>query len=110
MARMEQLRGMGYRIAVDDLGAGYAGLTSFAQLEPEVVKVDMSLVRGVDASATKQKLLGSIIGLCHDLDIQIIAEGIETEAERDTVVRLGGDLCQGYLFARPGKPFPVATL
>jgi len=110
MARMEQLRKMGYRIAVDDLGAGYAGLTSFAQLEPEVVKVDMSLVRGVDASPTKQKLLGSIIGLCHDLDIQIIAEGIETEAERDTVVRLGGDLCQGYLFARPGRPFPTAAL
>ncbi|HEY4187268.1 MAG TPA: EAL domain-containing protein [Polyangia bacterium] len=110
MARMEQLRAMGYRIAVDDLGAGYAGLTSFAQLEPEVVKVDMSLVRGVDASATKQKLLGSIVGLCHDLGIQIIAEGIETEAERDTVVRLGGDLCQGYLFARPGKAFPVANM
>jgi len=110
MARMGQLREMGYRIAVDDLGAGYAGLTSFAQLEPEVVKVDMSLVRGVDASPTKQKLLGSIIGLCHDLEIQIIAEGIETEAERDTVIRLGGDLCQGYYFARPGKPFPIANI
>lgn len=106
MTRMAQLRAMGYRIAVDDLGAGYAGLTSFAQLEPEVVKVDMSLVRGVDRSPTKQKLLGSIIGLCRDLQIQIIAEGIETEHERDTLVRLGGDLCQGYLFAHPGKPFP----
>ena len=110
MTRMAQLRAMGYRIAVDDLGAGYAGLTSFAQLEPEVVKVDMSLVRGVDSSPTKQKLLGSIIGLCRDLQIQIIAEGIETEPERDTLVRLGGDLCQGYLFARPGKPFPVPNL
>jgi EAL domain-containing protein (putative c-di-GMP-specific phosphodiesterase class I) len=110
MTRMAQLRTMGYRIAVDDLGAGYAGLTSFAQLEPEVVKVDMSLVRGVDSSPTKQKLLGSIIGLCRDLQIQIIAEGIETEPERDTLVRLGGDLCQGYLFARPGKPFPVPNL
>jgi EAL domain-containing protein (putative c-di-GMP-specific phosphodiesterase class I) len=109
-SRVTRLRTLGYRIAIDDLGAGYAGLTSFAQLEPEVVKVDMSLVRGVDASPTKQKLLGSIIGLCHDLDIQIIAEGIETEAERDTVVRLGGDLCQGYLFARPGRPFPTAAL
>jgi EAL domain-containing protein (putative c-di-GMP-specific phosphodiesterase class I) len=110
MTRMAQLRTMGYRIAVDDLGAGYAGLTSFAQLEPEVVKVDMSLVRGVDSSPTKQKLLGSIINLCRDLQIQIIAEGIETEPERDTLVRLGGDLCQGYLFARPGKPFPIANL
>src|SRR3569832_121841 len=109
MARMEQLRGMGYRIAVDDLGAGYAGLTSFAQLEPEVVKVDMSLVRGVDASATKQKLLGSIIGLCHDLKIQIVAEGIETVEVRDALIRLGGDLCQGYFFAKPERPFPRVT-
>ena len=107
MAAMAQLRDMGYRIAVDDLGAGYAGLTSFAQLEPEVVKVDMSLVRGVDLSSTKQKLMGSIINLCRDLRIQLIAEGIETPAERDTVVRLGGDLCQGYLFARPGRPLPT---
>ncbi len=110
MSRMAQLRKMGYRIAVDDLGAGYAGLTSFAQLEPEVVKVDMSLVRGVDSSPTKQKLLGSIIGLCRDLQIQIIAEGIETEPERDMLIRLGGDLCQGYLFARPGRPFPVPDM
>jgi EAL domain-containing protein (putative c-di-GMP-specific phosphodiesterase class I) len=110
MSRMAQLRAMGYRIAVDDLGAGYAGLTSFAQLEPEVVKVDMSLVRGVDSSPTKQKLLASIIGLCRDLEIQIIAEGIETEPERDTLIRLGGDLCQGYLFAHPGRPFPVPNL
>jgi EAL domain-containing protein (putative c-di-GMP-specific phosphodiesterase class I) len=110
MSRMAQLRAMGYRIAVDDLGAGYAGLTSFAQLEPEVVKVDMSLVRGVDSSPTKQKLLGSIIGLCRDLQIQIIAEGIETEPERDMLVQLGGDLCQGYLFAHPGKAYPIPNI
>jgi EAL domain-containing protein (putative c-di-GMP-specific phosphodiesterase class I) len=105
-ARVAQLRGLGYRIAIDDLGAGYAGLTSFAHLEPEVVKVDMSLIRGIDRSPMKQKLLGSIIGLCRDLGIEIIAEGIETIDERDALVRLGGDLCQGYLFARPDKPWP----
>jgi EAL domain-containing protein (putative c-di-GMP-specific phosphodiesterase class I) len=110
MARVSRLRAMGYRIAVDDLGAGYAGLTSFAQLEPDVVKVDMSLVRGVDRSPTKQKLLRSIIELCRDLQIQIIAEGIETEFERDTLIRLGGNLCQGYLFAKPGRPFPLPNL
>jgi EAL domain-containing protein (putative c-di-GMP-specific phosphodiesterase class I) len=54
----------------------------------------------------KQKLLGSIVGLCRDLGIEIIAEGIETIEERDALVRLGGDLCQGYLFARPDKPWP----
>jgi EAL domain-containing protein (putative c-di-GMP-specific phosphodiesterase class I) len=104
-SRVAQLRQLGYRIAVDDLGAGYAGLTSFAHLEPEVVKVDMSLIRGIDRSPMKQKLLGSIVSLCRDLNIEMIAEGIETEAERDALVGLGGDLCQGYLFARPDKPW-----
>jgi EAL domain-containing protein (putative c-di-GMP-specific phosphodiesterase class I) len=104
-ARVAQLRSLGYRIAVDDLGAGYAGLTSFAHLEPEVVKVDMSLIRGIDSSPMKQKLLRSIVSLCRDLGIEIIAEGVETEAERDALVTLGGDLCQGYLFGRPEKPW-----
>jgi EAL domain-containing protein (putative c-di-GMP-specific phosphodiesterase class I) len=109
MLRMKRLRAMGYRIAVDDLGAGYAGLTSFAQLEPEVVKVDMSLVRGIHLSQTKQKLIRSIIELCRDLKIQIVAEGIETVDERNALIRLGGDLCQGYFFARPERPFPGVT-
>jgi len=104
-ARVGQLRALGYRIAVDDLGAGYAGLTSFAHLEPEVVKVDMSLVRGIDASPMKQKLLRSIVSLCRDLGIEIIAEGVETPEERDALVSVGADLCQGYLFARPDKPW-----
>jgi EAL domain-containing protein (putative c-di-GMP-specific phosphodiesterase class I) len=103
--RVARLRALGYRIAVDDLGAGYAGLTSFAHLEPEVVKVDMSLIRGIDRSPMKQKLLGSIVALCRDLGIEIIAEGIETPEERDALVRVGGDLCQGYLFARPERPW-----
>jgi len=109
MLRMKRLRAMGYRIAVDDLGAGYAGLTSFAQLEPEVVKVDMSLVRGIHLSQTKQKLIRSIVELCRDLKIQIVAEGIETVEERNALIRLGGDLCQGYFFARPERPFPGVT-
>ena len=99
-----------YRIAIDDLGAGYAGLTSFAQLEPEVVKVDMSLVRGIDSSPVKQKLVRSIIALCTELGIQLVAEGIETPAERDALVALGGDLCQGYLFAKPGRGFPTPVM
>ena len=109
-SRVTRLRSLGYRIAIDDLGAGYAGLTSFAQLEPEVVKVDMSLVRGIDASPMKQKLVRSIIALCTELGIQLVAEGIETPAERDALVSLGGDLCQGYLFARPGRGYPEPDL
>jgi EAL domain-containing protein (putative c-di-GMP-specific phosphodiesterase class I)/CheY-like chemotaxis protein len=100
------LRQLGYRIAVDDLGAGYAGLSSFAAIEPDVVKADMSLVRGIERSAVKQKLVGAIAALCHDLGIQLVAEGIETIAERDCVCSLGGDALQGYLFARPDRGFP----
>ncbi|HVV16601.1 MAG TPA: EAL domain-containing protein [Polyangia bacterium] len=109
-SRVTRLRTLGYRIAIDDLGAGYAGLTSFAQLEPEVVKVDMSLVRGIDRSPVKQKLVRSIITLCTELGIQLVAEGIETPQERDALITLGGDLCQGYLFAKPGRGFPIPVM
>jgi EAL domain-containing protein (putative c-di-GMP-specific phosphodiesterase class I) len=109
-SRVTRLRTLGYRIAIDDLGAGYAGLTSFAQLEPEVVKVDMSLIRGIDRSPVKQKLVRSIITLCTELGIQLVAEGIETPEERDALITLGGDLCQGYLFAKPGRGFPVPVM
>lgn len=105
-ARIAALRRLGFRIAVDDLGAGYAGLTSFAQLEPDVVKFDMSLVRGVDASDTKQKLIGSMTGLFKELGLFVIAEGVETAAERDALADAGCDLLQGYLFAKPGRPYP----
>jgi EAL domain-containing protein (putative c-di-GMP-specific phosphodiesterase class I)/CheY-like chemotaxis protein len=102
-----RLRALGYRLALDDLGAGYAGLSSFAQLEPEIVKVDMSLIRGIDGSGMKQKLFRSFTALCRDMKVEIIAEGVETPAERDCLTSLGGDLFQGYLFARPGKGFPA---
>ena len=94
---------------VDDLGAGYAGLTSFAQLEPEVVKLDMSLVRGVHAQPTKQTLVRTMIAMCHELGMQVVAEGIETPQERDAIVEAGCDLLQGYFFARPGPAFPVTV-
>ena len=105
-AKVAELRAMGFRIAIDDLGAGYAGLTSFVALEPDFAKLDMSLVREIDRQPTKQKLVRSIAALCKDLGIAVVAEGVETAAERDTVIELGCDLLQGYLHAKPGKPFP----
>lgn len=108
-ARIASLRGMGFRVAIDDLGAGYAGLTSFTQLEPDVVKLDMGLVRDADREPTKAMLLASLIRLCAELGIEVIAEGVETAGERDMLVSLGCDLLQGFLFARPGKPFPLAV-
>ncbi len=104
--RVAALREIGFRIAIDDLGAGYAGLSSFALLEPEVVKLDMSLVRDVETIATKSKLIGSLGSVCRDLGVLVVAEGIETTRERDHLVELGCDLFQGYLFGRPGRAFP----
>jgi EAL domain-containing protein (putative c-di-GMP-specific phosphodiesterase class I) len=100
-ARVRALREAGYRIAVDDLGAGYAGLTSFAALQPDVVKLDRELVSGVDGSAVKTPLVRSLAALCRELGMQVVAEGIETPAERDTCAALGCELLQGYLIGRP---------
>jgi EAL domain-containing protein (putative c-di-GMP-specific phosphodiesterase class I) len=108
-SKVSRLRKMGFRIAVDDLGAGYAGLTSFATLEPELVKLDMTLVRDIDASPTKQKLVRSVAGLCKELGMMVVGEGVETQAERDVLIECGCDLLQGYLFAKPDKPFPGHT-
>jgi EAL domain-containing protein (putative c-di-GMP-specific phosphodiesterase class I) len=106
-ARATELRTLGYRLAIDDLGAGYAGLTSFAQLEPEVVKFDMSLVRGIDRSPVRQRLVKAMTAVFREMQTLVVAEGVETPAERDTLVDLGCDLLQGYLFARPDRSFPT---
>jgi EAL domain-containing protein (putative c-di-GMP-specific phosphodiesterase class I)/ActR/RegA family two-component response regulator len=106
-SRLQQLRDLGYRLAIDDLGAGYAGLTSFANITPEVVKLDMSLIRGVDREATKQKLIRSLATVCKEMGMLVISEGVEIIEERDMLVELGCDMFQGYLFAKPGKPFPT---
>jgi EAL domain-containing protein (putative c-di-GMP-specific phosphodiesterase class I) len=102
-ARMAELRAMGFRIALDDLGAGYAGLTSFAELRPEIVKLDMGLVRGIDVDSVRRKLVGSIVTLSRELGILVVGEGVETTGERDVLVDLGCDLLQGYLFGRPER-------
>jgi len=106
-ARIATLRQNGFRIAIDDLGAGYAGLTSFATLEPEFVKLDMALVRDVHRIPTKEKLLRSMTTLCKELGIKVVAEGVETREECEVLVSAGCDFLQGYLFAKPGRPFPA---
>jgi EAL domain-containing protein (putative c-di-GMP-specific phosphodiesterase class I) len=97
------LRRCGYRIAVDDLGAGYAALGAIATLEPEIVKLDMSLIRDIDQHATKRRVVGAIATLCRELGSRVIAEGVETQAELGAVRDLGIDLVQGYLLARPTR-------
>jgi EAL domain-containing protein (putative c-di-GMP-specific phosphodiesterase class I) len=109
-SRVARLRSLGYRIAVDDLGEGYSGLNSFAQLEPDVVKLDMTLIRGIDTTPTKRKMVHALSTLCRELETPLVAEGVETESERNILVDLGADLFQGYLFARPGLPFPIPRI
>ncbi len=100
--RSAELRRRGFKLAIDDLGAGYAGLTSFATFEPEVVKLDMTLIRGIEASTVKKHVVESMTRLCRDLDMKVVAEGIETTPELATILDLGCDYLQGYLLGRPG--------
>lgn len=104
-SRISRLRAMGFRIAIDDIGAGYSGLNSFTMLHPDLVKLDMALVRGIDRDPVKRRLAGLLIQLCKDLGIGVVGEGVETVMERETLLQLGCDLLQGYLFGRPGAPF-----
>lgn len=104
--RVRALRALGFRLAVDDLGSGYAGLTAFALLEPDFVKLDRGLVSGIDCNPVKRKLVASIAAVSQDLGIVVLAEGIETPGERNVVVDLGCDLMQGFLFRRPEELDP----
>jgi EAL domain-containing protein (putative c-di-GMP-specific phosphodiesterase class I) len=107
--RVSRLRELGFRVAIDDLGAGYSGLSSWAELQPEFIKLDMALVRDVDQSRIKQKMIRSLCNLAHGEGIVVVAEGVETRSERDMLLQLGADLLQGFLLARPGRPFPVVS-
>jgi len=107
MKRIRALKSLGYRIAIDDIGAGYSGLNSFVDWEPDLVKIDMGLIRGIDTCARRKKLVSSLLELARELEIDVVAEGVETEGERDTLVELKCDLLQGYLFCKPSEPYPA---
>jgi EAL domain-containing protein (putative c-di-GMP-specific phosphodiesterase class I) len=78
-------------------------------LQPEIVKLDMSLVRNVHQSAIRERLIGSMASLCKDMGMRVVAEGVEVAEELATVSLAGCNLVQGYLFAKPGPPFPTLT-
>lgn len=107
---VSDLRRLGYRVAVDDLGTGYAGLASFTHLGPDFVKLDRSLVTGIDRSPTKRRVVHAMYSLCADLGMSVISEGVETAEEREALRPLGADFLQGYLFARPTEEFVEPTL
>jgi EAL domain-containing protein (putative c-di-GMP-specific phosphodiesterase class I) len=113
---LKTFKDRGYRVAVDDMGAGYASLQSLAAIEPDFLKFDTSLVRDIDHSSIKRSLLLSLRQLADKIKARVIAEGIEREEELRTLVDLGIELGQGYLFHRPEEgegepcpPLPVPT-
>jgi EAL domain-containing protein (putative c-di-GMP-specific phosphodiesterase class I)/CheY-like chemotaxis protein len=101
--RVQMLRKLGFRIAVDDLGAGYAALGALATLEPEIVKLDMSLIRDLDRHPTKRRVIGAISTLCRELGSKVVGEGVETRLEHDALIECGVELIQGYYLARPSR-------
>jgi EAL domain-containing protein (putative c-di-GMP-specific phosphodiesterase class I) len=103
--RVAELRELGFRIAIDDLGGGHARMGTFSPLDTDFVKLDMSLVRDVDKHQMKQRLIRSVTELCREQGTQVIGEGVETEAEASVLVDLGCDLLQGYVIAKPAPPF-----
>lgn len=92
---------MGFVVAIDDFGAGHAGLGLLASYQPQLLKIDMHLVRGVGEDTVRQAIIESVIGIAGKLGCTLIAEGVETAADARQLLDLGIHLQQGYLFARP---------
>ncbi len=104
---LEHYRGQGYQVAVDDVGTGYSGLWSIAEIRPDYLKIDMSLVRNIDTNPIKRALLETFVTFADKIGCRLIAEGVETPGELSTLMHLGVHYGQGYHLARPGQPKPM---
>ena len=98
---VDEYRRQGFLTALDDFGAGFAGLSLLANFQPDLIKIDMDLLRGIDRDRARQVITAGILSIARQLGIEVIAEGIETQAEFATMRELGANLFQGYYFARP---------
>jgi EAL domain-containing protein (putative c-di-GMP-specific phosphodiesterase class I) len=98
---VSEYKRMGFMTALDDFGAGYAGLGLLAKFQPDLIKIDMDLLRGIDGSHARQAIIGGIVAIARQLDVIVLAEGVETAAELTTLRAAGIDLFQGYYFAKP---------
>jgi EAL domain-containing protein (putative c-di-GMP-specific phosphodiesterase class I) len=94
-------RQMGFRTAIDDFGAGYSNLNLLARFQPDIIKLDMELIRGIDTDGIRQLLVRSMITICRDIGSEVVAEGIETTGELEVLLDMGVRLIQGYLIAKP---------
>lgn len=91
----------GFQTAIDDFGAGYSGLNLLADFQPDILKLDMALTRGIEKDRVRRSIVTGILTVCKDLGIDVIAEGIETQDELSALLELGVERFQGYLFAKP---------
>jgi EAL domain-containing protein (putative c-di-GMP-specific phosphodiesterase class I) len=98
---VESYKEMGFGTALDDFGAGHAGLNLLARFQPDIIKLDMDLVRGIETSMPRRMIVDAVIKLASAMGILVIAEGIETQAELSTLADLGVRYIQGYIFAKP---------
>lgn len=108
---VEKYKEIGFMTALDDFGSGHAGLTLLARFQPDVIKIDMELVRGIEMSVARREIVTALAGLADRLGIAVVAEGVETRAELDAIRSVGINLAQGYLIARPEfERFPSICL
>jgi len=91
----------GFVTAIDDFGAGYAGFDFLAAFQPDVLKIDMHLVRDIDTDRVKRAIVSGLAGICREIGVRVIGEGVETRGELHALTDMGVELFQGYLFARP---------
>ncbi|PIB90756.1 EAL domain-containing protein [Caulobacter sp. FWC2] len=106
-------RAMGFKTAIDDFGAGYAGLNLLAKYQPDIVKLDMELIRDIDRDRARRAIVSHLLAMLTDLGVTTVCEGVETEGELAVLRDLGVELVQGYVIARPlleGLAVPAPSL
>jgi EAL domain-containing protein (putative c-di-GMP-specific phosphodiesterase class I) len=108
-AAIAPLRARGAQMAVDDMGAGYSGLGQIMAVHPRYLKLDRSLVRGIDIDSDRAALVGAVADYASRVGSLLIAEGMESASELGTLVELGVPLAQGFYLSRPGPPWPLVA-
>ncbi|MDN5362734.1 MAG: hypothetical protein PWP70_1781, partial [Moorella sp. (in: firmicutes)] len=106
---LEYYRKQGYQVAIDDVGTGFAGLYSITEIRPDFIKIDMSLVRNIDNHFRRRSAVQAMVTMANKNGCQVIAEGIETRGELNTLLEIGVAYGQGYYLARPDFPKPLVS-
>ena len=101
VAVLDALRGIGIGLSIDDFGTGYSSLAYLQKLPVSELKIDRSFVDGIDGLPGTQRLFKTMVEMGHGMGLMVTAEGVETQAEKDTITRLGCDVMQGYFGSRP---------